>query len=111
MGYYLRYASAEIPIVGLKASGVKGINLKDDEVVYGGSLNNNSEYLNVFTNNNTAKRIKVSDLKILSRAKKGTMLIKKNKTVNYEMVNAFLTSGRDIIIVKKDNEITEINSL
>lgn len=110
LGYYLRYASAEIPIVGLKASGVKGINLKDDEVVYGGSLNNNSEYLNVFTNNNTAKRIKVSDLKILSRAKKGTMLIKKNKTVNYEMVNAFLTSGRDIIIVKKDNEITEIKN-
>ncbi len=110
LGYYLRYASAEIPIVGLKASGVKGINLKDDEVVYGGSLNNNSEYLNVFTNNNTSKRIKVSDLKILSRAKKGTMLIKKNKTVNYEMVNAFLTNGRDIIIVKKDNEITEIKN-
>lgn len=110
LGYYLRYASMEIPIVGLKASGVKGINLKEDEVVYGGSLNNNSEYLNVFTNNNTAKRIKVSDLKILSRAKKGTMLIKKNKTVNYEMVNAFLTSGRDIIIVKKDNEITEIKN-
>ena len=110
LGYYLRYASAEIPIVGPKASGVKGINLKDDEVVFGGSLNNNSEYLNVFTNNNTSKRIKISDLKVLSRAKKGTMLIKKNKTVNYEMVNAFLTNGRDTIIVKKDNEITEIKN-
>ena len=80
--YYLRYLNEEIPVVGIKASGVKGINLSDDEVIYGGNFNDCDEYLNVFTNNFTAKRIKLTDLKALSRAKKGNMLIKKNKTVS-----------------------------
>lgn len=109
-GYYLRYNTEEIPVVGPKASGVKGINLTDDFVIYGGNILDNIEYLNVFTNNNTAKRIKISDLKVLTRAKKGTMLIKKNKTVTYLIVNAYLTGARDTIIIKSDSEIKEIKN-
>ena len=109
-GYYLRYNTNEIPTVGLKTSGVKGINLADDEVVYGGEINGNSEYLNVFTNNNTAKRIKLEELKSISRAKKGNMLIKKNKTVTYYIVNAYLTNARDTVLIKSDSEIKEIKN-
>ena len=109
-GYYLRYNTNEIPVVGLKTSGVKGINLADDEVVYGGEINGNVEYLNIFTNNNTAKRIKLDELKSISRAKKGNMLIKKNKTVTYYIVNAYLTNARDTILVKSDSEIKEIKN-
>jgi len=109
-GYYLRYNTSEIPTVGPKASGVKGINLSDDEVVYGGNINEDSEYLNIFTNNNTAKRIKLNELKSLTRAKKGTMLIKKNKTVTYLITNAYLTSARDSILIKSDSEIKEIKN-
>ncbi len=109
-GYYLRYNTEEIPLIGLKASGVKSMKLDNDEVVFGDSFNDEAEYLNVFTNNLTGKRIKICDLKTLSRAKKGTMLIKKNKTVNYYITNAFVTNMKDIIIMKKDNELTEIKN-
>ena len=109
-GYYLMYKTEEIPVVGPKASGVKGINLSDDFVVYGGCTNLNSEYLNVFTNHNTAKRIKLSDLKYLTRAKKGTMLIKKNKTVTYLITDAYITSARDTVIIKSDSEIKELKN-
>ena len=109
-GYYLKYNTEEIPVVGLKASGVKGINLSDDYVVYGGNINEDSEYLDIFTNNNTAKRIKLNELKSLSRAKKGTMLIKKNKTVTYLISDAYITSARDIILIKSDSEIKEIKN-
>ncbi len=109
-GYYLRYNTEEIPLIGLKASGVKSMKLDNDEVILGDSFNEEAEYLNVFTNNLTGKRIKISDLKTLSRAKKGTMLIKKNKTVNYYITNAFITNMKDIIIMKKDNELTEIKN-
>ncbi len=108
-GYYLRYKTNEIPVVGVKAAGVKGINLKEDEVVYGGCINDH-EYLNIFTNNNTSKRIKLEELKELTRAKKGTMLIKKNKTVTYYVTNAYLTYTKDIIIIKSDSEIKEIKN-
>ena len=109
-GYYLRYLSDEIPTVGPKAAGVKGIKLDDDIVVGASTFDDEDEYINVFTNHNTAKRIKLSDLKTLSRAKKGTQLVKKNKTVTYYVENAFVTNTKDIIIIKKDSEINEIKN-
>ena len=109
-GYYLRYKTAEIPIVGIKASGVKGIKLDDDEVINGNSFAEDAEYIDIFTSNNTAKRIKISELKEISRAKKGNMIIKRNKTVAYEIVAAYVTSARDLIIIKMDSEIKEIKN-
>ncbi len=109
-GYYLHYSSNEIPIVGPKASGVKGIKLTDDYVINGSCYNINAEYLTIFTNNNTSKRIKISELKELTRAKKGNMLIKKNKTVDYKILFAYITNSRDTLIIKKDSEILEIKN-
>ena len=96
-GYYLSYNINEIPIAGTKASGVKGINLKDDELVKGLTYCDNDEYLTLFTNRNTAKRIKISELNSLSRAKRGSTLIKKVKSTNYEIKNAFITNKNDIL--------------
>ena len=105
-GYYLNYDINEIPIAGTKASGVKGINLKDDEVVKGLTYDNGDEYLTLFTNKNTAKRIKLSDLNSLSRAKRGSTLIKKVKSTNYEIVNAFITNKNDnILLIGEDINI------
>lgn len=104
-GYYLNYASEEVPLVGTKASGVKGINLKDDVVKNMVSYNDRYEYITIFTDNKTAKRIKLSDLETHSRAKKGSLLIKKTKTVTYKILNALLTSSRDLILTKADSDI------
>lgn len=109
-GYYLKYKSNEIPIIGPKASGVKGINLKEDYVVNGFSISNDYEYLNIITNHHTAKRIKLEDLVYLTRAKKGNMLLKKTKTVTYNVDYAFPTNSRDIILVKNDIDIKEIKN-
>ena len=109
-GYYLRYNSLEIPLVGPKASGVKGINLKDDEVVFGGTIDIDDIYLNIFTNNKTAKRLKITDLDIASRAKRGSTLIKKTKTVNYEITHVLLTNSKDEICIKSDSEIKNLKN-
>jgi len=105
-GYYLNYEITEIPLSGTKASGVKGINLKDDELVAGIPYNDNDEYLTLFTNKNTAKRIKLNELNSLSRAKRGNTLIKKVKSTNYEITNAFITNKNSQIgIVTEDINI------
>ena len=105
-GYYLNYEITEIPLSGTKASGVKGINLKDDELVAGIPYNDNDEYLTLFTNKNTAKRIKLNELNSLSRAKRGSTLIKKVKSTNYEITNAFITNKNSQIgIVTEDINI------
>ena len=108
-GYYLNYDINEIPLSGTKASGVKGINLKDDEVVAGLTYNNTDEYITLFTNKNTAKRIKITELNSLSRAKRGSTLIKKVKSTNYEIINAFITNKNDNILLISD-EINEIKN-
>lgn len=96
-GYYISYKTEEIPLSSAKSSGVKGINLKDDEVASGLTYNEEDEYLNVFTNQKTAKRIKLTELNQLSRAKRGSMVIKKVKTTNYEIVTALITNTKDVI--------------
>ena len=108
-GYYLNYSIDEIPVAGTKASGVKGINLKDDTLVCGLTYKDTDEYLTIFTNKNTAKRIKISELNSLSRAKRGSTLIKKVKSTNYEIINAFITNKNDNILLIND-EVTAIKN-
>ena len=108
-GYYCLFENDEVPLTGIKASGVKGINLKEDEVVSGISYEE-SAYLNVFTNQNTAKRVKISDLEKTGRAKRGNMLIKKVKSVNYQIMNAIASESKDTILIKCDSEIKEIKN-
>ena len=109
-GYYIAYKTSEIPTTSGKSSGVKGINLKDDEVVAGLTYNENDEYLNVFTNQKTAKRIKLSELNQLSRAKRGSMVIKKVKTTNYEIVSALITQTKDQIGLSMLEDIGELKN-
>ena len=104
-GYYLNYMASEIPLSGPKAAGVKGINLKDDTVISGICYSEKDEYIDIFTNQKTAKRVKLSELNILSRAKRGTTLIKKVKSTNYEIIKAFSTSTKDIIGIKSKDDI------
>ena len=109
-GYYLRFKTAEIPLVGVKASGVKGINIKEDQVIYASTIMEEDEYLNIFTNYKSAKRIKLTELNLISRAKKGNMLFKKVKTKDYKILFAYLTNSKDINLYKVDNELKEMKN-
>lgn len=109
-GYYLNYSINEVPVVGHKGAGVKGINLKDDEVVSGITYKNDDEYLNIFTNKGTAKRIKIKELNMLSRAKRGTTLIKKVKSTNYSVIRSFITKTKDVIGLLCNEDITLIKN-
>ncbi len=109
-GFYLRFKTSEIPVVGVKASGVKGINLKEDYVIYGADIKEEDEYLNIFTNIHTGKRIKLSDLSLISRAKKGNMLFKKAKTKDYKLDYAYLTNSKDVNLCKIDTDIKEVKN-
>ena len=100
--YYLMFSSDEIPVVGAKASGVKAINLSNDYVVSSNQVDETKEYLNIFTNFNTAKRVKINELNKFTRNKKGSQIIKKNKTKDYKTISAFITDSKSINVVKTD---------
>ena len=98
IGYALRFNTDEIPEFGLKAGGVKAIKLSDDDAVSSAFvISENKEYLAIFTDKNTAKRIKVEDIEMSSRAKKGSLIIKSPKSKKYSIFKAFNISSKSIV--------------
>lgn len=96
LGMCLKFNSSEIPVLGLKASGVKGINLNDGDYVINGQNIYDDEHLAIFTDNKTAKRVKLSDIQKFTRAKKGTSIIKSPKSKTYLVINAYLSNSKTV---------------
>ncbi len=109
-GYYCKFHKLEVPLVGVRGSGVKGISLKEDEVVKVIDLQK-EEYITLFTNQKTAKRIKTGELVETGRAKRGSTLLKKVKSTNYEIQSIFASDARDILTnIVDDNSVDIKNS-
>lgn len=101
-GYACIFNKLEVPLVGTRGSGVKGISLKEDEVSLAINLDN-AEYITLLTNQNTMKRIKASDLEETGRAKRGLSILKKVKSTNYEITSAVpATSRSELTIIAED---------
>jgi len=109
-GKYLNINSDEISVVGVKASGVKGINITDDKLVSGITYNDNDEYICIVTDKKTAKRVKISDLELHTRAKKGSNIMKKVKSTDYKIIKAFKTSTRENITLVNNEELESIKN-
>ena len=96
-GIALRYNTSEIPIVGLRTSGVRSIKLDEGSHVVGSFVvNDNKEFVTIFTDKNTAKRVHIEDITLTSRAKKGSSIIKSPKSKTYNIIKAFNTNSKTI---------------
>ena len=107
-GYALTYKTEEIPVVGVKASGVKAITLKNDEVVEGILYNENAEYLTIVTDKKTAKRVKLQEFELTSRARRGLQVVREVKTNPYAIIKAFIIHYKEMLYIKTASELLEI---
>ena len=107
-GLALRYLTKEIPLTGLRGSGVKAINLKDDYVISGQSFNK-AEYALFVTDKGTAKRVKIEEFDLMSRARKGLLAIRDVKTNPYKLISALIINHKKEIGILT-NEITYYKS-
>lgn len=88
-GYALRFSSQDVPIQGLKSSGVKGINLKnEDKLVSAFSVTSNSFF--VLTQRGSLKRMAVNDIPQTSRANRGLLVLRELKAKPHRV---FLAGG------------------
>lgn len=108
-GYYSLFDESEVPISSTKASGVKGMNLKDDTIAASISYDE-TEYINIVTRQKTSKRMKISEFSVTGRAKRGSSLIKKVKSNNYEILTGFDSLTKDILCIKCDGDIREVKN-
>ena len=106
-GYGLTYNITEVPISGVRASGVKSVTLKNDYVVGTHIYNNDYEYLTVITDKNTAKRIRLAEFEIASRGRKGLQIIKDVKTNPYKILKTFIVEYKQILGIRTATEIIE----
>lgn len=107
-GYGLSFLTDEIPITGAKSAGVKGINIKDDELVSVSNFNRASaEYLTVVTEKATAKRIKLSEFDLSTRARKGLLIIREVKTNPYKVLKTFVADNKCYLGLKS-SVLTEL---
>ena len=104
-GLALRYKTSEVPLTGLRGSGVKAINLKEDYVISGISFNETAEYALFITDKGTGKRVKISEFDLMTRARKGLLAIRDVKTNPYKLIYASVINHKKEIGILTD-EIT-----
>lgn len=93
-GFALKFNKEEIPVVGLKTSGVKGIKLVSDSVVSAFVTNENHEYITIFTDKNTAKRIKLEEIDYSKRSLKGDNILHSPKSKKYKITECYAGSSK-----------------
>ncbi len=99
LGYALWFSEDEVSPIGIRAAGVKGINLKDGDFVIGGKIINAAlEQSIIFaTQRGAMKKMKLSEFELSSRAKRGVITLRELKS------NPHRIAGFEV--AKKEDEI------
>ena len=112
-GYGLSFKTDEIPLVGVKASGVKGMKLKDDYIV---SVNNFSynahEFISIITENGTGKRVRLTEFELSTRTRRGVQVIREVKSKPYIVLKTFICDSRCHLGIKNGEiDIVKVTEL
>ncbi|CCY79933.1 putative uncharacterized protein [Mycoplasma sp. CAG:877] len=103
-GYGLSFKTEEVPVVGVKASGVKAIKLKDDNLV---SINQYSqtedEFISIITTKGTGKRVRLNEFELSTRTRRGLLVIREVKTNPYKILKTFITDAKNYIGLKNSD--------
>jgi len=108
-GYGLRFHEGEINPIGVRTSGVKGISLKqDDYVVAGKVIHDPGDFLVLATQRGAVKRMPLSEIELMERAKRGILLLRNLKSNPHLLAGCLLAKEADRVIVFTEKQITEI---
>jgi topoisomerase IV subunit A len=109
-GYGLWFDEAEISTVGVRAAGVKGINLKEGDYVVSAHPIEKEEhmYLVIATQRGAMKKMPLSEFEKTSRAKRGVVMLRELKTNPHRIVASVLTEGDDdVLFIRTETGVTE----
>lgn len=95
-GYGALYSEQEVSVLGIKAAGIKALNVKNDEIVSVETfdpLHNGSVIL--MNTEGQIKRLKISDIPPCKRTNKGIILYKNLKTKTIYLYNTLIVDTND----------------
>ncbi|MBH9965118.1 DNA topoisomerase IV subunit A [[Bacillus] enclensis] len=114
--YGLWFTEEEVSVVGPRAAGVKGINLKEGDFVVSGKIvtARDKEFVFLVTHRGAVKKMKLSEFERTSRAKRGVIMLRELKSnphrvASIEIVND--THEVELISSKGRTEYVRIRDL
>lgn len=104
LGYGLRFHEEEVKPIGIRAAGVKGINLKPgDFVVSAHILNEGDDFgLVAATQRGAVKKMKLEQFELSTRAKRGLIMLKELKKNPHRLIGTVLAGEADKIYVQTE---------
>ena len=105
LGFGLRYPINEVPVVGARAAGVKSINLKEADYVVNGVLiePDVKTAITLITQRGAVKRMVTQEMPVLSRAKRGLMMIRELKSHPHRLVFMGLSHNAQFEVITQNN--------
>ncbi|WP_423059553.1 DNA topoisomerase IV subunit A [Bacillus safensis] len=106
-GYGLWFDEEEVSVVGPRAAGVKGINLKEgDEVVSGQIIDPKNDVLVLTTQRGAVKRMNLSEFDKTSRAKRGVLMLRELKKNPHRIVAVIAAALHDTLEIDTEKGTT-----
>ncbi|WP_339192853.1 DNA topoisomerase IV subunit A [Aeribacillus sp. FSL W8-0870] len=114
-GYGLLFHEEEVNIVGSRAAGVKGIQLKEGDAVVSGLVfaqkHVNDQKLAIVTHRGAVKMINIGEIERTQRARRGSMLYRELKTNPHRTAAILLVNGNENLVLETEKGIREIVTL
>jgi topoisomerase IV subunit A len=116
LSYGLWFAEEDVSIVGPRAAGVKGINLKEDDYVVSGKVITDplKQYIFLVTHRGAVKKMKLSEFEKTTRAKRGVIMLRELKSNPHRVVRIEVVNDTDtieLISKKGKTELVKITDL
>jgi topoisomerase-4 subunit A len=109
IGYGLWFHEEEVNVVGARAAGVKGVNLKEDDFVVGGKViqDTKKEAIFIATQRGSVKKMKITEFEKTTRAKRGVVMLRELKKNPHRVVGLEIVNDSDEIILKTNKDYIE----
>ncbi|MFS1519366.1 DNA topoisomerase IV subunit A [Bacillus sp. SCS-151] len=106
-GYGLWFHENEVNVVGARAAGVKGINLKDGDYVVSGIIGQQEQQpdLVAITHRGAIKRMKLTGFEKTSRAKRGVVMLRELKNNPHRLVGVVFVTQKDVVYFQTENDV------
>ncbi len=99
-GYTVMYSEELISVLGIKAAGIKGMNVTGDRVVgINAFLPTSKDCLMILTEKGYMKKIRLSDIPASNRTSRGVLVAKKVKSNEQRIVSAFVVNDQQTLQV------------
>lgn len=104
LGYALWFKEEEISPIGVRAAGVKGINLKTGDFVTSGKIKSAEENpsIVIVTQRGSVKKMKLTEFELTSRAKRGIVVLRELKANPHHVVGFVFADSQDIIYMETE---------